>query len=139
MSERLLKIGDKVRIKDSASYHPGELVTVADVEDEYYAGNMVYYVKADGKSYGWWPDNDEIDFSSVITEGVTLTPEHAERVREALEALGWDRDDLGPLAAPEKPKRYGKADVEFPADDNYERALEALEATARRWDGKITF
>lgn len=143
MSKRL-NVGDKVRVKSDVPgfydehVYAGQELTVLEVEDDYYSGDMTYYVQAsDGAKFWPYDENLDIEGALAVPAGVvTLTKEQATQVREALEALGWTEDDLGPLAVP---KRYGKANVEFPNDEFYYQALEALEDTARKWGGTITF
>lgn len=122
------KVGDKVR---HADYGEGVIASI-DYNDPY----VPYSVKYDGSNYTLWAENGSL---SLVAATVVLSPEKAIEVREALMALGWNREDLGPLAEEEKPKRYIKADVAFPADDGFYQALEALEETACRWGGTITF
>lgn len=145
MPERL-RVGDRVRIKDDISLaydaydYRGEYVEVREVEDEYYNGTLTYFVRAaDGHEF--WPYDDNLDFGSAATSAVTLTLEKAVEVREALEALGWNRDDLGPLAHAEKPKRVIKATLTFPADADAQLRYARADITTavEGWNGTITF
>lgn len=138
MYERRLSVGDRVRISASAAYRPNEWVTVEQVEGPSYRGDLPYYVKLDGESFGWWPEEDELDLSTVSRQ-ITLSETKAAEVREALQAIGWDDEDLGPLAAPKKPMKTLRALVTLPDDDNASYAREDFEAVAKTWGGSIVF
>lgn len=110
VAERL-NIGDKVRVKVEAirdyleAKYAGQEVTVIDSEDLDYSGVLTYYVEAsDGLKM--WAFDGNLDIAGALAardSTITLNQEQAFAIREALTAIGWDRDDLGPLAYAQQP------------------------------------
>lgn len=120
--------GDRVF---SELYGAGVIVAI-DHEDAY----VPYQVKFDRREYAMWMSNGSVRF---VSGSVTLDAEQAARVREALEAIGWDREDLGPLAAPEKPKKVIKATITLPDDDQLRYARADMATAVEGWNGTIEY
>lgn len=130
MSEPTIKykVGDRVKV---GGYYAEGYITVVDQHDPYVA----YKVQFDDKDYDMWVDTG----ATTLSDTVTLTREQAEQVREALEAMGWDDDDLGPLAAPKKPAKVIRATITLPDDSDFGVAINDVRDAVEQWEGTIEY
>lgn len=126
----MLEIGDRVRV---AGLGFGVIKELDPNDPE-----VPYFVRIDGANYDQWAAAEETTFLAQDGE-VRLTAGQAAQVREALQALGWTRGDLGPLAEPEKPKKVIKATITLPDDDQVRYARADLVTAINGWNGTVEF
>lgn len=130
MSDPKIKyaVGDRVKV---GGYPAEGHITYVDHHDPYVA----YKVQFDDRDYDLWVDTA----ATTLSDTVTLTREQAEQVREALEAIGWDEEDLGPLAAPRKPTKVIRATITLPDDSDFGVAINDVRDAVEQWVGTIEY